>query len=95
MARVMLRLYTTLKDRVGTGKVWAEGNHVGEVLAQFLAGHGGLVKDVLLDEQGRVQPYFVLALNSQMLVRADMGGWVEVPVQDGDLLHIFPPIAGG
>ena len=92
MARVMLRLYTTLKDRVGTGKVWAEGNHVGEVLAQFLAGHGGLVKDVLLDEQGRVQPYFVLALNSQMLDRARLH---EVPVQDGDLLHIFPPIAGG
>lgn len=92
MARVMLRLYTTLKDRVGTGKIWVEGDHVAAVLDRFVADQGAPVQEILLDAQRQVRPHFVLALNSQVLDRSQLH---QVPVQDGDLLHVFPPIAGG
>ena len=91
-AKVLVKLYTTLKDRLNLPKMWLEGSNVGEILEALKKAKQPDVEQVLLDEEGIVKNHFVLTLNSQILDHKKVG---DAEVRDGDVLHIFPPISGG
>jgi molybdopterin converting factor small subunit len=90
MPKVTVRLYTTLKDKLGTSRLQLEGENIDEILGD-LRGKLKAAESVLF-EKGVVRHHFTLALNSEILDPKRLEG---VKVKEGDILHIFPPIAGG
>jgi molybdopterin converting factor small subunit len=92
MPRIFVKIYTTLKDRTGTGSMVLEGETVAEVLLAIRQSISLETADILFDTNGIVRNHFVMVLNSLIL---DHGKVNELKVKDGDILHLFPPVSGG
>jgi molybdopterin converting factor small subunit len=92
MAKMTLKLYTTLKDKIGASRVEVEADTAAQAVARLRERYADIVNATLVDAQGVVRNHFTLTLNSQILDPLKLEG---VTLKDGDLLHIFPPIAGG
>lgn len=98
MAKIVLRLYTTLKDIAKTGRVELEAETAADALQTAVTKFGHKFSDVLLDKEKSkgdklvVRNCFVLVVNSQMIGLKGLG---KKELKDGDMVHIFPPISGG
>jgi thiamine biosynthesis protein ThiS len=92
MPRILVKLYTTLKDRLNTPVAELEGATVSQVINALVQLKKPDTEQILLDENGLVKSHFVLTLNSQILDHKSIG---QVKVKEGDILHIFPPVSGG
>jgi len=92
MPRVLVKLYTTLKLRLGQSQVWIEGDTAGDLLKGLAKLGGPKVAELLFDETGAVNNHFVLALDSDIL---DRNALDQAALKEGNVLHIFPPISGG
>ena len=92
MAKALVMVYTTLRKRLGFSRAELEGDDVGELIEKLCAMKEPEVRKLILDGEGRVKNHFVLTLNSEIL---DNGKASAVKVKDGDILHVFPPVAGG
>ncbi len=92
MAKVTVMIYTTLRKRLGISKLELSGLNVREVLDRLCAHKKPEVENLILDPDGNVRQHFVLTLNSEIL---DNKKTASVPVKDGDILHVFPPVSGG
>ena len=83
----VVKLYANLRKLAGTKELLAQGDTVGAVLSDLIGKHEQL-REALL-EDGELRDYVILTLNGQHLVRLD------TPVEEHDVIAIFPPIAGG
>jgi molybdopterin converting factor small subunit len=92
MARVLVKLYGVLRERLGKPQLWVEARTAAEAAAAVVREGGPEAAKVLYDEAGAVRSVFVLSLDSEIL---DRGALDEVALQPGGVLHIFPPISGG
>lgn len=92
MADVMVRMYSILKEEVGTGAVPVTGSNVAEVLEDMKRKFGEKFTKTVCDKEGQVFPYFTLLVNGKVI---DHKNPSATSVEDGDTVHIFPPIAGG
>ncbi len=75
----------------GQTKVQAEGNTLGEVLANLDAAYPGL-KDRLFDESGEIKRFIQVFVNDED-VRGLQG--TETPIGPRDEVSIVPAMAGG
>ncbi|MFA5162564.1 MAG: MoaD/ThiS family protein [Elusimicrobiales bacterium] len=91
MAKVIVKLYTTLKDRLGESSVILEGGSASDVIGALAAAKPGLDR-LLLDEEGVLRAHFAVTLNSDLLDHRKMA---QAKLKDGDVLHVFPPVSGG
>ncbi len=89
MANVTVRVYATLIEELG----WrikrvrvSDSASLLEVLEK-----AGL-RDVLLDANSRVRPMYKVLINGR---DADFAGGLSARVGDGDIVDVFPPVAGG
>ena len=92
MPKVLVKLYTTLKLRLGQSQVWIEGATAQDLVRGVAELGGPEVSKILFDETGAVNNHFVLALDSEILDRNSVD---QVTLKEGNVLHIFPPISGG
>ncbi len=92
MARITVRFYTTLKEKVGKGKVELEDKNVADVLEDLKEQFGTKFTDQLYDPSGEMKDYYILLLSGHTVFREEIK---KTKVKEGDILHIFPPIAGG
>jgi len=92
MPRILVKLYTTLKDRLDPPPAALEGEDVSQVLGALIELKKPDIGRILLDENGLVKNHFVLTLNSEILDHRKLG---QAKVREGDILHIFPPVSGG
>ena len=92
MAKVTVMIYTTLRKQLGISKLELSGRTVREVLDRLCGREESGVKNLIHDSEGNVRQHFVLTLNSEIL---DNRKTASMPVKDGDILHIFPPVSGG
>ena len=92
MAKITVMIYTTLRKRLGISKLDLAGGTVREVLDRLCDYKKPEVADLIRDAEGNVRQHFVLTLNSEIL---DNKKTASVPVKDGDILHVFPPVSGG
>jgi len=92
MARVMVMVYTTLRKCLGVSKLELRGGSVRQVLDRLCEHKKPEVANLIHDSEGHVRQHFVLTLNSEIL---DNKKTASVPVKDGDILHVFPPVSGG
>jgi len=88
-----LRFFATFREAVGRKEIsreFADGTTVGDVLAALETEYDGLEGRLL--EDGKVAEHLSVLKNGRDVVH--MGG-VDTDLEDGDLLSVFPPVAGG
>lgn len=92
MSRVLVQVYTTLRKSLGVARLELRGRTVREILDRLCDYKKPDVEKLIQDSEGHVRQHFVLTLNSEIL---DNRKTASVPVKDGDILHVFPPVSGG
>ncbi|NOX54903.1 MAG: MoaD/ThiS family protein [Planctomycetes bacterium] len=63
---------------------------LGELLDRIVERHGDAIREVLLDQEGCLQPSMLVFVGEDQ-VRGDQAR----PLQDGDVVTFLPPISGG
>ena len=88
---VTLQLPTVLAKLADSRDIEAQGQTVGEVVADVAARYPALAPR-LRDDGGNPYPFVTFYLNDEDI---RLRGGFAAPVQDGDELTIVPAIAGG
>lgn len=89
-----LRSFATFREAMGQKTIereYDEGVSVGEVLADLESEFDGL-EGRLLDGDGSIQPQLSILKNGRDVTHAQ---GPETPLEEGDTLSLFPPVAGG
>lgn len=90
-----LRFFATFREAVGTkeySRPIEDEATVGDVLAALEDEYDGLDGRLLTDEEDAIRPQLSVLKNGRNVVH--MAG-PETPLEDGDVLSVFPPVAGG
>jgi len=91
MAVVTVKVYTTLKDKLGFSQIEIKADTLKDAVI-FLCNKNPLIKDIILDKKNRVKNYFVITVNSDVVDNFKIS---KIKLNDGDIINIFPPVAGG
>lgn len=89
-----LRFFATFREAVGRKSIerdFAGSVTVGEVLSELEAEFPELAGE-LLDDEGSIRPQLSVLQNGRQVIHLD---GTETPLDDGDQLSVFPPVAGG
>lgn len=91
----LVRLYATLRDRVGGERAvdvpWSPGETVGTVLRRLIERWPGL-DGYILDERGQVQRFVNVFVDGRDIRYLD---GLETRLQNDEEISVFPPVAGG
>jgi MoaD family protein len=88
--KVTVRLFHELRSQLGESEIRLEAETVNEVV-QSLISRESAVKDLLFDSNGRLRRYTLFYVNNALLDPPDLGR----KLNDGDLVLLVPPAAGG
>ena len=83
----VVKLYANLRRLAGTKELSITGGTVGGVVSDLVRQHPPIGDPVFKD--GGLAPHIVITLNGQNTIN------LETSVTEGDVVAIFPPIAGG
>lgn len=89
---IEIRLFANYRDAAGGRTLdWeaADGATVGDVVRDLMESYPDV--DVLT-EAGEIRQYVNVLYNGRNVIHGDGLG---TPVSDGDVLSLFPPVAGG
>lgn len=89
-----LRFFATFRAIVGQKTVdreFPDGSSVGDILSTLQEEYPDM-NDRLLDEDGEVRNQLSILKNGRNVVHMEGSA---TPLDDGDTLSIFPPVAGG
>lgn len=89
-ARVKVRLFHELRASVGESEIDLEADTLNGVL-QTLIKRNGAVRGLLFDSQGQLRGYTLFYINNRVQNPADLSR----KLNDGDLVLLVPPAAGG
>ncbi|MFB6070833.1 MAG: ubiquitin-like small modifier protein 1 [Halanaeroarchaeum sp.] len=90
---VELRLFATFRESVGQKTIhreFAEGATVEEVLQSLESEFEDLDGEFVQD--GEIRPQVNVLKNGREVLHLD---GLATPIEDGDTISIFPPVAGG
>ncbi|GAB7018566.1 ubiquitin-like small modifier protein 1 [Halostagnicola sp. A-GB9-2] len=88
-----LRFFATFREAVGEKerrRTVEDGASVGDVLGALEDEYDGLEEQLL--ENGSIRPQLSVLKNGRDVVHME---GPETPLEDGDRLSVFPPVAGG
>jgi len=91
---LQLRFFATFREAVGQKTLereFEDGSTVGDVLRTLETDYDGL-DGQLLDDQGELQPNLNILKNGREVLHME---GPATPMEDGDTLSVFPPVAGG
>ncbi len=89
-AKVKVRLFHELRASVGESEIDLEADTLNGVL-QTLIKRNGAVKGLLFDSQGQLRGYTLFYINNTVQNPPDLSR----KLNDGDLVLLVPPAAGG
>ncbi len=92
MAQITVRFYTTLREKVGKSKALSNVHTVAQALEELKRQFGSRFIDQLYNPNGTIKNYYILLLSGRSIDRKEIK---KTGLKEGDILHIFPPIAGG
>ncbi|NIS59216.1 MAG: MoaD family protein [Proteobacteria bacterium] len=93
MAKVVVKLFTTLRELTGEKQIEVRGDAVAEIVEKVVEKYGSKFRDTLLDkETGRIKPFYNILVNG---IRLSLREGLDTEVKDGDVIAIFPPVGGG
>jgi len=93
--KVEIRLFANLREIAGQKSVQEalpEGSTVEDAIRKLAEKHGKDFQSKILDEAGHPRKMFSILVNGQMITNLD-GPLTKL--KDGDVIAIFPPVAGG
>ena len=88
---ITVRLYSLLRDRLGEGEVKVEARDVAGAVARLKERFGPRWNDTV-EEDGRVKESYIFLVNGRRIFPDDFRKTI---LDTEDILHVFPPIAGG
>jgi molybdopterin synthase sulfur carrier subunit len=91
---IELRFFATFRQAVGSktiDRTFDDDADVGTVLRALEAEFDGLEGEIL-DDQGELLPQLSVLKNGREVVHME---GLETPLEDGDAVSVFPPVAGG
>ncbi len=88
--KVKVRLFHELRASVGESEVELEADTLNDVV-KSLINRNGAVKDLLFDSQGQLRSYILFYVNNSVQNPPDLSR----KLNDGDLVLLVPPAAGG
>lgn len=91
MATVTVRLFHELKLAAGESEMKLEAGSVGELIQRLIQKYGTSLRDVMFDKGGKLRSYTLVYLNNTVLSPLD----TTTKLNDGDLILLIPPAAGG
>jgi MoaD family protein len=91
VATVKVRLFHELRSAAGGGEIILDAKNVGELLQVLGERYGKTPRNVLFDEEGRLREYAFVYINNVLQKPVDM----SVPLKDGDVMLVIPPVSGG
>lgn len=86
-----VRLFHELRTAAGGGEITVTSDNVGELLRILGERYGKTPRNVLFDEAGHLREYAFVYINSVLQKPVDM----SVPLKDGDVIIVIPPVSGG
>lgn len=93
MARVTVKLFTSLREIAGTKETTVEGESVRETLDELVRSYGDKFYDAIFDrETGKIRRYYSVLVNGRNMYLME---GLNTKLNDGDTLSIFPPVGGG
>lgn len=92
--RVTVRTIGPFTEQLGFHqlKVTLQGNTVEDLLQQLCKEQGPHFRNTVFDEEGRLRRYIKLLVNGRGL-HVQQG--LHTTLSEGDIIAIFPPVAGG
>ena len=91
MARVTARLLPVLNGRIIRENTDTEAATVEELLEALARKYGTDFREDIFDG-GEIKNFYIVLHNGRMVDRSQPG---KVLLNDGDTVHIFPPVSGG
>lgn len=91
MAKVIVKVYATNREKFPHGEVEVEGNSIVEVLRKLVLQFPE-IRDEILDGNLNLKDNYVYLLNGINVHFLKSGATL---VKDGDKISVFPPVAGG
>ena len=88
-SKVMVRVFHELRNQLGVSEITLEANTLNDVVLALIDKQGG-VKD-LLDSHGKLRGSIIFYLNNAVTNPPDLSR----KLNDGDLILLVPPAAGG
>ena len=91
MAKVTLKFYSTLDDRIVREDGKLEAMNIAQLLELLAKKYGRAFREEIYDGGG-IKNYYIVLHNGKAVPREKPG---NVLLGDGDSVHIFPPVSGG
>jgi len=91
VARVKVRLFHELRTAAGGGEITVNADNVRELLRVLGERYGKTPRNVLFDGEGHLREYAFVYINNVLQKPVDM----SVPLKDGDVILVIPPVSGG
>ena len=90
VAKVRVRLFHELRNQFGRSEIELEAATMKDLLHSIIT-KKNTVKDLLFDSQGKLRSYTLFYVNNTVLNPPDLAR----KLNDGDLVLLVPPAAGG
>lgn len=96
MIQVKVKSFFHLRDLMQSGEVHLQveaGSTVRNILDELVRRFGEEIRSALIDPQsGKVRPYYRVLVGGRDLHQMED---LDTPLSDGDVVALFPPVAGG
>ena len=86
-----VRLFHELRTVARSGEITITADNVGELLRMLAEKYGEVTRNVLFDREGRFREYAFIYINNILQKPVD----TSVPLKDGDVILVIPPVSGG
>jgi MoaD family protein len=90
VAKVRVRLFHELRNQLGQSEIEIEAATLRDVVQSLINMHSA-VKNLLFDSHGKLRGYTLFYVNNTVLNPPDLAR----KLNDGDLVLLVPPAAGG
>ncbi len=95
LIKIESRYYAYLKELTGKNSEYImieEGSTVSNIINYIIEKYGERMRSYILDSEGRIRSNITIAINAQKL-NTELA--MKHVLNDGDIVVILPPIAGG
>jgi len=95
LIRIEVRFYAYFREITGKYSesiILEEGSTINDALKLIIDKYGDHMRRFILNDEGQIRNNITIAINAQKIDRAHLGDYT---LNDGDVLVIIPPIAGG
>jgi MoaD family protein len=89
-SKVKVRVFHELRNQLGRSEFEIEANTLNDLIGSLIAKQSA-VKDLLFDSKGTLRRYTLFYVNNIVLNRPNLAQ----KLNDGDLVLMVPPAAGG